>query len=79
MPLFEYECRRCRSHFELLIRGGETPECPSCHSVELERQLGVPAAHVQGGGPRGAELPMCAPAPTGGCGAPWCGTGGCER
>jgi putative FmdB family regulatory protein len=39
MPLYDYECRACRHFFEMLIRPGTTPECPSCHSQDLERQL----------------------------------------
>ncbi len=75
MPLYEYQCRQCGSQFELLIRGGEAPECPQCQSGELDKALSVPAAPVTSAG----ALPVCgtpAPAP-GGCGAPWCGTGRC--
>lgn len=48
MPLFEYACTECRRRFELLVRSGDTPECPSCHSTKLDRQLSVFAAHTQG-------------------------------
>ena len=37
MPLFEYRCLGCEQQFELLIRGGATPACPSCGSTSLER------------------------------------------
>jgi putative FmdB family regulatory protein len=73
MPLYEYSCRKCDSEFELLIRGSEQPECPACHSTRLEKLFSVPAAHTQGS----RDLPMCNPAPSGGCGLPQCGTGGC--
>jgi hypothetical protein len=33
----------------------------------------VPAAHTQ----TSRDLPMCHPAPSGGCGLPQCGMGGC--
>ena len=49
MPLFEYACKECDKEFELLVRGSETPECPSCHSTELQRRLSVFAAHTNGG------------------------------
>jgi putative FmdB family regulatory protein len=48
MPLFEYACKECAHEFEALVRGRETPECPSCHSHELQRRLSVFAAHTAG-------------------------------
>ena len=39
MPIYEYECRGCGHQFEQLIRTGDTPSCPSCQGVELERLL----------------------------------------
>lgn len=76
MPLYEYTCTKCRDEFELLVRGGETPVCPQCGSQRLERLLSVPAAHTASAG---GNLSICeAPRPSpGGCGAPWCGQGGC--
>jgi putative FmdB family regulatory protein len=74
MPLYEYACAGCGDRFELLVRPGEKPACPDCGSIRLEKQLSVPAAHTA----KGASLPVCEPQPRGGgCGAPWCGTGGC--
>ena len=62
MPLFEYACRACDHEFEALVRGTETPECPSCHGTELQRRLSVFAAHTNGA--------PAAAAPMGGaCGA----------
>ena len=42
MPIYEYECRACRHRFEEFVRSSSTPtsrlpECPSCHSQELQR------------------------------------------
>jgi putative FmdB family regulatory protein len=73
MPLYEYACLQCDSQFELLIRGSETPHCPTCHSNHLEKLLSVPAAHS----PSKVELPLCQPRLAGGCGLPQCGMGGC--
>jgi putative FmdB family regulatory protein len=39
MPLYDFICRRCTHEFEALVRPGTTPECPSCHARDLERQL----------------------------------------
>jgi putative FmdB family regulatory protein len=39
MPLYDFECRACHHFFEALVRTGTVPECPRCHSQDLERQL----------------------------------------
>lgn len=72
MPLYEYTCRKCDHQFETLVRGSETPECPSCRSTELERRLSVFAALTNG-------TPAIAPAPgpCGTCGDPR-GPGACS-
>jgi putative FmdB family regulatory protein len=44
MPLFEYECRGCGHRFEFLTRGSDTPSCPSCKGVELQKLMSVFAA-----------------------------------
>lgn len=74
MPLYEYVCSNCKQEFEALVRGSEVPACPHCGATKLDRLLSVPAAHT-----KGSEAgPVCRPSPApGGCGAPWCGTGGC--
>lgn len=43
MPIFEYVCRDCASGFECLVRGSKLPECPTCGSTNLEKQLSLPA------------------------------------
>jgi putative FmdB family regulatory protein len=50
MPLFEYACKGCATEFEALVRGSDTPECPSCHGKDLQRRLSVFAAHTSSGG-----------------------------
>jgi putative FmdB family regulatory protein len=38
MPLYDYECRGCRHHFEALVRSTDPPpSCPECKSEDLER------------------------------------------
>ncbi|TWT31559.1 FmdB family zinc ribbon protein [Blastopirellula retiformator] len=75
MPLFEYVCSQCNCEFEALVRGEESPACPQCGDVKLEKAWSVPAAHTGGAS---QSLPMCAPPSAhGGCGAPQCGGGGC--
>jgi putative FmdB family regulatory protein len=43
MPIYEYACRSCAHEFEQLVRTGDTPACPSCKSVDLERLLSLSA------------------------------------
>jgi putative FmdB family regulatory protein len=45
MPIYEYVCMQCESHFEELVRNGEAIACPDCESTSVERQLSVFAAH----------------------------------
>jgi putative FmdB family regulatory protein len=73
MPLYEYSCEDCGESCELLVRTSDRPACPQCGSPRLAKQLSVPAAHVSGAN----SLPVCEAPRSGGCGAPWCGTGGC--
>jgi putative FmdB family regulatory protein len=39
MPLYPYVCDACEAAFELLVRASDTPQCPSCGSQRLHRQL----------------------------------------
>jgi putative FmdB family regulatory protein len=41
MPIYEYACTKCSHEFEALVRSDTTPECPSCHSTQLEKKLSV--------------------------------------
>lgn len=43
MPLYSYRCTACDHPFETLVRGSETPACPSCGSVALEKLVSRPA------------------------------------
>lgn len=74
MPIFEYRCEDCGTHFEKLVRGSdpEAPRCPACGESHLEQQLSTFAAHANAGP---------APAPSGGgCPAGMCRTPGlCGR
>ena len=53
MPIHDYRCTGCGFEFELLVRGGATPACPSCASGALERRLSLPA-------PRGSRRELIA-------------------
>jgi len=47
MPIYEYACRPCGHRFEALVRGSETPACPSCQSQDLERILSLFAVNSE--------------------------------
>ena len=74
MPLFEYSCRDCSNHFELLVRESTKLECPKCTSTQLEKQLSVFA--VSAPSPSGSSR-MAGPMPCGSCGDPR-GAGSCK-
>ena len=43
VPIYEYTCRGCGKDFELLVRKGDTPACPSCAGQDLEKKLSAAA------------------------------------
>ena len=49
MPLYAYACEDCDNRFETLVRSGDTPECPTCGSTHLDRQLSLIAKPTPGG------------------------------
>jgi putative FmdB family regulatory protein len=71
MPIFEYRCESCGHKFETILFGEQKPECPKCHTHELEQQLSVFAVNKPGSS---AEPAM-------GCGQANCCrmSGGCEN
>jgi putative FmdB family regulatory protein len=74
MPLFEYACRACGHHFEFLIREGQSPHCPACAGVDLDKQLSVFAVSSSGASKSFSEASV---APCGTCGDPR-GAGSCS-
>lgn len=48
MPIYEYRCRACRHDFEVLVRTGDTPACPACAAVDLERRISLFAVDSAG-------------------------------
>ena len=43
MPIYEYKCQACSHQFELLVRSGTVPACPSCGADQLDRLISLPA------------------------------------
>jgi len=60
MPIYEYACKQCGKEFETLVRSDSTPDCPSCHSTELDKKLSVFAT-------KGSTGEAALPAACGGC------------
>jgi len=65
MPIYEYACKKCGHEFETLVRSGAVPDCPDCHSIDLEKKLSVFATAVST-----AQAAPVAAGPCGSCGHP---------
>jgi putative FmdB family regulatory protein len=72
MPIYEFVCMKCESHFEELVGvSAADPPCPDCGASNVARQLSVFATH---GGT--AEQPSFGgPMSGGGCCGGSCGCG----
>jgi putative FmdB family regulatory protein len=49
VPIYEFECSKCGTRFEELVKAGEKAPCPQCKSSEVERrysQIGEPRVPV---------------------------------
>jgi putative FmdB family regulatory protein len=62
MPIYEYVCMECESHFEELVRSNidgrvEQVSCPDCAATNVSKQFSSFAVHgvakVASGGPGG--------------------------
>jgi len=56
MPLFHFECEKCKNRSEILVRGSEKPACPKCGSTKLVKQASA-FAPVMGGSGKAKEMP----------------------
>jgi putative FmdB family regulatory protein len=45
VPIYEYVCMECESHFEELVRGEQTIACPDCAATNVSRQFSTFAVH----------------------------------
>jgi putative FmdB family regulatory protein len=46
VPIYEYACMECESHFEELVRNGEQAvTCPECGAGNVLKQLSTFAVH----------------------------------
>ena len=51
MPIYEYECRKCKAHIEVFQKINDKPltKCRNCGG-KLEKQLSAPAIQFKGSG-----------------------------
>ncbi len=51
MPLYEYQCRKCKHRFEKIVKFSDAPEkkCPKCGGP-VEQLLSAPAVQFKGTG-----------------------------
>lgn len=62
MPIFEYLCDDCGTHFEKLVRRSSESNdvlCPGCSSKHLTQQHSTFAAHANGSASQNAQMPSC--------------------
>lgn len=52
MPIYEYECKKCHNHFELILKMNDhSPQtCTACHSQEVERVVSPAGFQLKGSG-----------------------------
>ncbi|HOD29966.1 MAG TPA: zinc ribbon domain-containing protein [Syntrophales bacterium] len=49
MPIYEFECKKCKNVFEVLFRPGEAQTgapCPACHSRRTKRLMSAFAGKI---------------------------------
>jgi putative FmdB family regulatory protein len=39
MPIYEFVCMQCESHYEELVPMGASADCPDCGSSNVRKQL----------------------------------------
>jgi putative FmdB family regulatory protein len=73
MPIYEYACMECESHFDELVRSpDQAVTCPECGAAKVLKQLSTFAVH--GTTPK-ASVAASAPRSGGGCCGGSCGCG----
>jgi putative FmdB family regulatory protein len=51
MPIYEYECKKCKDRFELLVRPSDREAdlaCPSCRSKKIRKLMSAVAGGKSG-------------------------------
>jgi putative FmdB family regulatory protein len=73
VPIYEYVCMECESHFEELVRGEEQIACPDCAATNVARQFSTFAVHGAAKQPSSRQSSLRASG--GGCCGGSCGCG----
>jgi putative FmdB family regulatory protein len=66
MPIYEYECKKCKKRFEHLLKNArDLPSgCPHCGGKNIEKVFsGFSVAMAQ----KATKTPACASCPSAGC------------
>lgn len=53
MPIYEYECKKCAKHFEVLTTSShdeEAVQCPECRSLEVHKTISSGTFRMSSGG-----------------------------
>jgi putative FmdB family regulatory protein len=51
MPIYEYECQGCLEKFQKLMKLNQAaPDCPSCSSEDVKKQISIGSFVLKGGG-----------------------------
>jgi len=65
MPIYEYQCKRCRDCFEQLILSANDPPpvCPKCQCKDVEKLISAACVRPHGipAGSGGFKEPACKP------------------
>ena len=75
MPIYEFNCPKCKTVFEELVFGQDAPPCPKCGSEKTEKLLSRPTLHMQGE-PNRVGQQVSFPSSGGGCAG--CSGGSCS-
>ncbi|HID32888.1 MAG TPA: zinc ribbon domain-containing protein [bacterium (Candidatus Stahlbacteria)] len=81
MPIYEYQCQKCRAVFEVLQKTMKTetePVCPHCSSKQVERLISRPGIlKIEWGSATSSSTTCCGRSEP--CDTPPCSDGTCKR
>ncbi|MGR3218984.1 MAG: FmdB family zinc ribbon protein [Candidatus Anammoxibacter sp.] len=70
MPIYEYDCDKCKERFEFLQRSNEKAACPKCGSASATKVFSTFAKGASAGLPSCEGSASCVPSK---CGSGMCG------
>ncbi len=71
MPIYEYHCRNCKHHFDLMQKISDAPvtQCPVCLEQTAEKLISAPGFQLKGAGWYETDFKGKKPSSTGGADA----------